>query len=146
MRAPNSFVLAFMLLVPALAPSKVTHGKKPNLPVPFATNSAGSGPHGAKPPAGFLPTVPAGFRINVYAADFKRRRWLTVAPNGDTFLADTGAGEIIVMRDPQHTGAAQQREVFVSGLKRPFGIAFREDYVYVGNMNELARFPYEPTT
>ncbi len=146
MRAPNSFVLAFMLLVPALAPSQVTHGQKPKLPVPFATNSAGNGPHGAKPPAGFLPTVPAGFRINVYAADFKRPRWLTVAPNGDTFLADTGAGEIIVMRDPQHTGAAQQREVFVSGLKRPFGIAFREDYVYVGNMNELARFRYDPKT
>ena len=146
MRARNSFVLAFMLLVPALAPSQVTHGQKPKLPVPFATNSAGNGPHGAKPPAGFLPTVPAGFRVNIYAADFKRPRWLTVAPNGDIFLADTGAGEIIVMRDPQHTGAAQQREVFVSGLKRPFGIAFREDYVYAGNMNELARFRYDPKT
>src|SRR5258706_8129611 len=146
MRARNSFVLAFMLLVPALAPSQVTHGQKPKLPVPFATNSAGNGPHGANPPAGFLPTVPAGFRLNVYAADFKRPRWLTVAPNGDIFLADTGAGEIIVMRDPQHTGAAQQREIFVSGMKRPFGIVFREDYVYVGNMNELVRFRYDPKT
>ncbi len=146
MRARNILLLASTLLLPSAALSQVTHGQKPKLPVPFATNSAGNGPRSAKPPAGFLPAVPAGFRLNVYAADFKRPRWLTVAPNGDTFLADTGAGEIIVMRDPQHTGAAQQREVFVSGLKRPFGIAFREDYVYVGNMNELARFRYDPKT
>src|SRR5258708_2999896 len=146
MRARNSFVLAFMFLVPALELSQVTHGEKPKLPVQFATKSAGNGPRSASPAAGFLPTVPAGCRLNVYAADFKRPRWLTVAPNGDIFLADTGAGEIIVMRDPQHTGAAQQREIFVSGMKRPFGIAFREDYVYAGNMNELVRFRYDPKT
>jgi glucose/arabinose dehydrogenase len=146
MRARNIFVLAFTLSLPALALGQVTHGQKPKLPVPFATNSAGNGPHGAKPPAGFLPTVPAGFRLNVFAADFKRPRWLTVAPNGDIFLADTGDGEIVVLRDPQHSGGAQEREVFASGMRRPFGITFREDYVYVGNMNELVRFRYDPKT
>src|SRR5229473_2060967 len=145
-RARNIFLLVFTFLLPSLAPSQVTHGQKPKLPPPFATNSAGNGPGSAKPPAGFLPTVPAGFRVNIFAASFKRPRLLTVAPNGDNFLADTGAGEIIVMRDPQHSGAAQQREVFVSGMRRPFGIAFREDYVYVGNMNEVVRFRYDPKT
>jgi glucose/arabinose dehydrogenase len=90
--------------------------------------------------------VPPGFRLSVFAANFKRPRWLTVAPNGDIFLADTGAGEIVVLRDPQHTGGAQEREVFADGMKRPFGIAFREDYVYVGNMNEVVRFRYDPKT
>jgi len=127
-------------------PAQVTHGQKPKLPAPFATNSAGNGPDKVKPPAGFLPTVPTGFRLTVFAANFKRPRWLTVAPNGDIFLADTGAGEIAVLRDPQHTGGAQEREVFADGMKRPFGIAFREDYVYVGNMNEVVRFHYDPKT
>src|SRR5260370_636716 len=146
MRARNVSILAFTFFLPSVALSQVTHGKKTMLPVLFAINSAGIGPRSSERPAGFLPTFPAGFRLNVYAADFKRPRWLTVAPNGDIFLADTGAGEIIVMRDPQHTGAAQQREIFVSGMKRPFGIAFREDYVYAGNMNELVRFRYDPKT
>src|SRR5258706_10386211 len=119
MRARNSFVLAFMFLVPALALSQVTHGQKPKLPVPFATNSAGNGPRSAKPPAGFLPAVPAGFRFNVYAADFKRPRGLTVAPKGDIFLADTGAGEIGVRCDSQHSGRGQGREVFLGGMKLP---------------------------
>ena len=146
MHAQRILVLAFTLSLPSLAGAQVTHGQKPQLPAPFATNSAGNGPRGAKPLAGFLPTVPAGFHINVYATDFKHPRWLTVAPNGDIFLAENGAGEIIVMCDPQHTGGAQEREVFVSDVKRPFGIAFLEDYVYVGNTNELVRFRYDPKT
>ena len=139
-------VLAFLLSLPGLAPAQITHGQKPKLPRPFATNSAGNGPEMTKPPAGFLPTVPPGFHLNVFATDFKHPRWLTVAPNGDIFLAENGAGEIIVMRDPQHTGGAQEREVFVSGVRRPFGIAFREDYVYVGNTNEVVRFRFDPKT
>jgi glucose/arabinose dehydrogenase len=146
MRTERAVALAFMLSLPALAPAQVTHGQKPKLPAPFATNSSGNGPHRAKPPAGFLPTVPTGFRINVYAASFKVPRWLTVAPNGDIFLADNGAGEIIVMRDPQHTGAAQEREIFVSDQRRPFGIAFHDDYVYIGNTREVVRFRYDPRT
>ncbi len=146
MNVRRGLVLAFILFSPGWLPAQVTHGQKPKLPPPFATKSAGNGPDRAKPPAGFLPAVPQGFRINVYAANFTRPRWLTAAPNGDIFLADMGAGEIIVMRDPKDTGGAQEREIFVNGMKRPFGIAFHENYVYVGNMNELVRFRYDPKT
>jgi len=146
MRIRNILVLVFTFFLPSLVQAQVTHGQKPKLPAPFVTKSAGNGPDKAKPPAGFLPTVPPGFRVNLFAMDFKRPRWLTVAPNGDTFLADMGSGEIVVMRDLQHTGGAQAREVFVSDMKRPFGIAFHENYVYVGNTNEVVRFPYDPKT
>src|SRR5215468_4382680 len=135
------------LMLAAHLPAQVTQGQKPKLPAPFATRSAGNGPDRVKPPEGFLPTVPAGFRVNVFAAGFKRPRLLTVAPNGDVFLADTtGSGQIIVLRDLKDTGGAQEREVFVDGMRRPFGIAFHDDYVYVGNMNELVRFKYDPKT
>jgi glucose/arabinose dehydrogenase len=139
------FLFAVSIALDGNLAAQVTHGQKPKLPAPFETKSAGNGPQREKPPAGFLPTVPAGFRVNVFAADFKVPRWLTVAPNGDIFLADSGAGEIIVMREAQN-GGAQAREVFVSGMRRPFGIAFHENYVYVGNMNELVRFRYDPKT
>ncbi|PYT47379.1 MAG: L-sorbosone dehydrogenase [Acidobacteria bacterium] len=146
MRARNILTLAFTFLLPSLVPAQVTHGQKPKLPAPFATKSAGNAPEAAKPPAGFLPTVPKGFRVNVFATNFKYPRWLTIAPNGDIFLADSGAGEIVVMRDLKNTGGAQEREVFVDGQKEPFGIVFHEDYVYVGNTNEIVRFRYDPKT
>jgi glucose/arabinose dehydrogenase len=140
------FLLALSVVLGGNLAAQVTHGQKPQLPAPFATKSAGNGPERENPPEGFLPTVPAGFRVNEYARSFKRPRWLTVAPNGDIFLADTGAGEVVVLRDSRDTGGAQVREVFVSGMRRPFGIAFHEDHVYVGNMNEVVRFRYDPKT
>ncbi len=146
MHARNILVLAFIMALAPLTSAQVTHGQKPKLPAPFATKSAGNAPEVEKPPAGFLPTVPQGFVINVFATNFKYPRWLTVAPNGDIFLADSGSGEIVVMRDPQKTGKAQQREIFVDGQNEPFGIVFHENYVYVGNTHEVARFRYDPKT
>lgn len=146
-RIAGAFVLC-LALSPAnpAAAQQVTYGKKPQLPAPFSTKSAGNGPSSAKPAAGFLPTAPAGFHVNVYAKEFKYPRFLAVAPNGDIFLADLGAGQVIVLRDPQHTGSAQQREIFADKLNRPFGIAFHDDYVYVGNMNAVVRFRYDKQT
>src|SRR5579864_150436 len=146
MRSKVVLFSAASLLITACLPAQVTHGQRPKLPAPFATKSAGNGPRGVRPPAGFLPTVPEGFNISIFASNFKKPRWLTVAPNKDIFLADNGAGEIIILRDPKNTGSAQEREVFVDGMRRPFGIAFHDDYVYVGNMNELVRFKYDPKT
>lgn len=142
---PVSF-LCILLCTPATLRSQITNGKKPQLPAPYATRSAGNGPKEGKLPAGFLPTVPSGFRVNIFATNFKVPRWLAVAPNGDIFVADMGAGEIVVLRDPQKTGGAQARETFVEGMRRPFGIAFHNDYVYIGSMKELVRFKYEPKT
>jgi len=141
------FVCSLLFLfAPALLTAQVTHGKKPQLAQPYATKSSANSPDKVSPPQGFLPTVPAGFKVNVFATGFKRPRWLIVAPNQDIFLADTGAGEIIILRDPQNTGGAQTRETFATGLSRPFGIAFHDDYVYVGAMKELVRFKYDPKT
>lgn len=139
-------ILAFALALPGLLSAQVTYGKKPQLPAPFSTKSAGNSPDNEKPPAGFLPTVPQGFRVNIYAANFRRPRLLTVAPNGDIFLAETGGGRVVVLRDPQKTGSAQEREVFAEGLRQPFGIAFHDDYVYVGNTNGVVRFHYDAKT
>ena len=147
MRMRISLCSAGGLLMAACLPGQVTHGQKPKLPAPFESKSAGNGPNKEKPPDGFLPAVPAGFKVNVYANGFRRPRWLTAAPNGDIFLADTtGRGEVLVLHSGKDTNVAPQREVFADGMNRPFGITFQDDYVYVGNMNELVRFKYDPKT
>src|SRR5258708_36748671 len=138
--------LTLLLSASTSIAAQVTHGKKPQLPPPYATKSSANSPSEVSPPAGFLPTVPAGFKINVFATGFKRPRWLIVAPNGDIFLADMGAGEVVILRDPQNTGGAQAVGNVVTGLDRPSGVAFHDDYVYVGTMRELVRFKYGPST
>jgi glucose/arabinose dehydrogenase len=135
----------FLFVVTPLR-AQVTYGKKPNLPPPYATKSAGNGPDNAKPPEGFLPTVLPGFHVNIFAKGFTVPRFLAIAPNGDIFVADTGADQVVILRDPQHTGAAQQRQTFAANLPRPFGIAFHDDYVYIANMTSLVRYRYNPQT
>jgi glucose/arabinose dehydrogenase len=126
--------------------AQVTYGNKPDLPKPFATKSSGNGPGSAKAPAGFLPTVPPGFHVNVFATSLRNPRFLLTAANGDIFLAETGDGKVIVLHDPQGTGGAQQQEVFADNLRRPFGLAFHDDYLYVGNTGEVVRFKFDQKT
>lgn len=140
------FYLIELLLLALPAGSQVTHGQKPELPPPFQGKSTGNGPQSAKPPEGFLPAVPVGFQVNIFAKSFQVPRFLATAPNGDIFVADTGAGQVVVLRDAGRTGGAQQREVFASDLSRPFGIAFHDEYVYVGNTGAVVRFKYDPKT
>jgi glucose/arabinose dehydrogenase len=143
---PRIVALGTLLVLPANLLAQVTHGVKPKLPAPFATKSAGNPPEEEKPPRGFLPTVPPGFQINIFATDFKQPRWLTVSPNGDIFVADTHGGAIYILRDPEHAGGAKQRESFLSGLDEPFGIVFHDNYIYVGDTNAVLRYKFDPQT
>lgn len=141
----STLVALAALFLPAVASSQITHGKKPRLPAPFATPPAGNGPDRPKAPEGFLPTVPDDFHISVFATGFQTPRWLAVAPNGDIFVAETGAGQVDVLKYPRGSGEVG-REIFAAGLRRPFGIAFHDDYVYIGNTGEIVRYKYDPKT
>ncbi len=141
-----TFVGLLAAALPSLAAAQVTYGKKPDLPKPFATDSTGNAPQEVKRPEGFLPKVPAGFHVNIYAESFKTPRFMITAPNGDLFVAEAGAGKIEVLRDPKKVGSAQERETFAANLRYPFGIAFKDDYVYIGNTDEIVRFRYDPKT
>jgi glucose/arabinose dehydrogenase len=137
--------LGILCAAPGILLGQVTHGQAPQLPAPFATKSAGNPPEEAKPPKGFLPTVPAGFKISVFATDFKEPRWLTVAPNGkDIFMADTHGGKIYVLRLPSDGNGPGQKEEFLKGLDEPFGIAFHDDYIYVGDTDAVLRYKFDP--
>ncbi len=95
-------------------------------------------------PAGFTPTLPPGFHASILAAGFATPRWLATAPNGDLFVADSGAGDVVVLH--VQGGVARSRTVFADRLNMPFGIAFNRGYVFVANTNEVVRFPFDPAT
>ena len=119
----------------------------PQLPAPFAT------PWFRKPtrvvalPDGHQLTVPAGFRVGVFADRLQLARFMALAPNGDVFLSEPvsrTAGKITILRDADHDGVAETRETFAAGLNRPFGLAFWKSYLYVGNNDSVTRFSYRP--
>jgi len=105
-----------------------------------------NGPVVVPPPPDFQPQVPPGFKVSVFATGFGNPRWLAVAPNGDVFVADSAAGEVVVLRAPGSQCRGESREIFARHLNLPFGIAFHDDNVYVANTNEVLRFRYDPKT
>ncbi len=98
-----------------------------------------------------------------------RPRWLYALPNGDVLVAESanpGAGRdtllppeaiaarwaagnrghspnrISLLRDADHDGVAEINRPLLWGLERPVGMVYLEGWLYVGNADELVRFPY----
>jgi glucose/arabinose dehydrogenase len=86
--------------------------------------------------------LPVGFRISVFAESIGGARWLALAPNGDVFVADSGSGEIGILRGVGPDGRFQQKFTFATGLLQPFGMAFWKNYLYVAQTGEVVRFKY----
>jgi glucose/arabinose dehydrogenase len=98
-----------------------------------------------KRPDGALPKVPAGFKVEEYAARLATPRLIRTAPNGDLFVAESYAGRVRVLRGA--AGKAETSEVFAADLHQPFGIAFYPpgpdpQYIYVADTDAVLRFPY----
>ncbi|MDP9039921.1 MAG: PQQ-dependent sugar dehydrogenase [Acidobacteriota bacterium] len=144
---------------------KITVG---DLPEPKPNESVQNQPHVVRKPDSAWPVAPPGFKVTLYAGGdaaplqrsdatqnmhrssgtFTQPRLIRTAPNGDLFLADSGAGTVFVLRGLGTDGKASTIEKFATGLDHPFGIAFypadNPRYVYVGNATTIQRFPYKP--
>jgi mono/diheme cytochrome c family protein len=118
-----------------------------DLPQPFVTKSANNGAEPIARPANAWPLAPAGFKVEQYAAGLDNPRFLRTAPNGDIFLAEGDTGRIRVFHGMTSDGKPEEMQIFVTGLRRPYGIAFyppgpNPEWIYVGNTNEVVRFRY----
>ena len=115
------------------------------LPAPFHTESARRPSRIVPQPDTAQLNVPKGFKVNVFAeGDFRYPRWMALAPNGDVFVADSRANSVIVLRDTDKDGKADQRWVWSSMLAQPFGMAFHKGWFYVANTDSVVRFAYKP--
>ena len=119
-----------------------------DLPRPYATKSAGNGPHVVPRPQNAWPQTLPDFKVELFAGDLHNPREIVTAPNGDIFVAEMRAGDIKIFRGITSDGKPKQVETFASGLNQPFGIAFypkgpNPQWIYIGNTNAVVRFPYQ---
>ena len=119
---------------------------------------------------GAKPTVAPGLKVTPFALNLKHPRWAYVLPNGDVLVAESAgipgtpknvrdyamnrvmaragatrpsANQITLLRDADGDGVPEVREVFLSNLSQPFGMALIGDTLYVGNTDSVMAFPYE---
>jgi len=120
-------------LVPAAAQSR-----KYTLPPP---NIAGQVSNPAKlvpQPAGAKLSAPEGFAVEEYASGFQKVRGLLQLPNGKVIATDSTAKGAVI--------AVDTKKALISGLDRPFGMAFSKGYLYVGEPESIKRYKLDLKT
>jgi len=118
-----------------------------DLPAPYATRSTANMSHQEAWTEADVPKAPPGFTVEQFATGLNTPRVIRTAPNGDIFVAETGAGRVRVFRSGGAGAGPAQGEIFADGLQQPYGIAFYPSgqdprFVYVATPDAVVRFPY----
>lgn len=148
---------------------KTSKGITVDLPAPYATQSAQKLSRVTGWPAGKQPVAPEGFTVTKFADGLNNPRWIYVAPNGDIFVAQASTANstvkalgarikgsasnaddlvkspntVLLLRDADHDGVAEQKQVFLSGLNQPFGMLILNNTFYVANTDGIMAYPYQ---
>jgi glucose/arabinose dehydrogenase len=157
----------------APVPAEDQFGANPRLPEPqqYLFPPMGiANPIGFK--ADETPTVPAGFTIKAFARDLHAPRRVLPLPNGDVLVVESGGpgfepvlrpkniiyqlvigkahspvkagNRVLLLRDTNGDGVADQTFVLVDKLTSPFGIATIGNTLYVAATNAIWRYPFTP--
>lgn len=114
--------------------------ENPVLPPPYATPSVTNHPHVIPQPAGAKLTAPPGFHIEVWADGFRTPRYMLLGPNREIILADSARrpnGAVYVFIP----GNKPKR--IIDGLYQPYGLAYHDGFLYVGESDSVKRYPYD---
>lgn len=115
-----------------------------------AADAGRLGPARAQAPASVMPpveklSVPAGFAVEVYAANVPFARQLAVAPSGTVFVGAMRLGAkapyaIHALVDRNKDRKVDEVIPVASGLDMPNGVAFHNGSLYVAEMTRIVRF------
>lgn len=117
------------------------------LPPPFHTPSASNAPKVVPQPGGVALKVPARFTVAEFASGFKKPRYLAEGPSGEILLSDSVKnGSVWVLHDSDGDGkiADGEKTQLLTGLDRPYGLAFWKNYLYVAEATSIKRYAYDP--
>ena len=145
-----SFASFFSIFVIGDAAAQVTsqipgtrhHVRPADMPLPFATPSAANPSKSVPLEPGKTPVVSSGYKVNLFSDKPRHARWMTVAPSGEVFLAETGTGRISVLADKDGDGVAEQYAVFAEDHSRPHGLAVVGDHLYVADTSRVWRYAW----
>lgn len=126
------------------APGVRRHITPADMPAPFSTPAASQRARIVERGEA-VPLVPEGFSAELLADGLQRPRTLRSAPNGDVFLAESGADRILLLRRSED--GSIERHVFAEGFNYPYGMALYPagddpQWLYVADTTRVLRLPY----
>lgn len=110
-------------------------GKRFSLPPPNPEGNVANPPKVVPRPDGAAFHVPAGFQVEEYASGFKKPRFLLELPGGAVLVTDAiPEGSVSLVNKGGATKA------LITGLERPFGMAFHNGWLYVCEVQSIKRY------
>ena len=83
--------------------------------------------------------VPRGFEVSIFAEGLSGVRMLEMGPDGRLYAVRSSAGEVVRF-DVNADGTADgDPSIVASGLRQPYGLAFRNGDLYVGETHQVTR-------
>ncbi len=96
-------------------------------------------------PSGQMLNLPAGFAASVYALPGGGPRFMALSPDNRVFVALMARGQAVELVD-DGSGTFASAQTVLDGLNAPSSLAFFGGYLYVGETNEIVRYPYQDGT
>ncbi len=81
--------------------------------------------------------MPAGFAVDVFASGLKNARVLAVAPDGTVYLSRRDQGDVLMLKDTDGNGVADDEPVVVANRSGAHGIAIHDGRFYLVTVREL---------
>lgn len=88
--------------------------------------------------------LPEGFSMQLYASELPRARFLRFTPGGDLLVSRPHAGDIqLLRRDQDGDGKPDSVETLIENLRRPLGLDFQGDWLYIAESNRIGRVRFD---
>ncbi|MGR9012804.1 MAG: PQQ-dependent sugar dehydrogenase [Gammaproteobacteria bacterium] len=86
--------------------------------------------------------VPTGFTLSIFADNLPNARSLALGDNGVVFVGTGSEGAVYAVQDSNTDGIADRRYVIARSLYLPNGVAYKDDSLYVAEVNRIIRFDH----
>lgn len=87
--------------------------------------------------------LPAGFKINLYAAGLGRARAMALTPDGDIIVASPGVEMRLVRADRNGDGKADGVETLMDRMRSPHGVVVDGEWLYIAETSRVIRIRYD---
>jgi glucose/arabinose dehydrogenase len=84
--------------------------------------------------------LPAGFKIDVWAADVPNARSMAISDNGIVFVGNRQEKNVYALVDENADGKADTKFILAEGLRMPNGVAYKNGDLYVAEVSRILRF------
>ena len=84
--------------------------------------------------------LPAGFSIDVWAADVPNARSMAVSETGIVFVGNRQENNVYALVDEDGDGKADVKYILAEDLRMPNGVAYKDGDLYVAEVSRILRF------